>query len=359
MNSQRLEPEDLVALDRRGQLDVEQADQLERLYCEDPRTAELYRWGRAFDVDDLVQPGDELLVSRSVERALRVRVSLKRQKKPRIRGWWLLAAILAGSSAAAAGMVGFVGLRGERTPSTRTDSVTALEPSGAKVVRGKSERREEGAPAAARETKPGQSPRNDHEPLTLAQKPQAAAELSTHTASGAVARHADIAKHSFDASGSHTSPSETPPNTTNPSNPMIPSSASMTPPDPTESRALAAEDLFRAANEARRKGDLGLCIRRYRELQQRFATSAEAQESHVSLGKVLQSSGDVAGAVQEFSLYLQRPGALEEESLVGLAEALDRLGRNGQARSTWQRLLDRYPNSVYAARARRLLTEPK
>jgi len=133
----------------------------------------------------------------------------------------------------------------------------------------------------------------------------------------------------------------------------------MTPSNPSESRAIAAADLFRAANEARRQGDLNLCIRRYRELQQRFAASVEAQESHVSLGKVLQSSGDVAGAVREFSLYLQHPGALEEESLVGLAEALGQLGRNARAQSTWQRLLDRYPNSVYAARARKRLAELK
>lgn len=379
MTNQRFEPEDLIALDRRGRLDAQQADQLERLYCEDPRTAELYRWGRAFDVEDLVRPGDELLVSRSVDRALRVRTSLKRQKKPRLYGWWLLAGILVGSSAAAVGMVGVVGLLGVQTPSTSPAApVAALGPSSARAVRGNSDARKlQSAPAVASNeltnppslvagdsdqasaaptcetlgvVQPGCEPAPPHEPMPAVtprdigkpaqstQKRQPATEVSAFTtSSGDAERRADTAEHPSGASEPHA-------NTSTPSN-------------TSEFHALAAADLFRAAHEARREGNLGLCIRRYRELQQRFATSAEAQESHVSLGKVLQVSGDVAGAVGEFSLYLQHPGALEEEALVGLAEALGQLGRNAQAQSTWQRLLDRYPTSVYAARARKRLAE--
>jgi TolA-binding protein len=142
-------------------------------------------------------------------------------------------------------------------------------------------------------------------------------------------------------------------------NPLTNSGNTTSSSNPPESHSLAAADLFREANEARRQGDFELCIRRYRELEERFAASPEAQASHVSLGKVLQSSGDVTGAVREFSIYLLHPGALEEESLVGLAEALGQLGRNAQAQNTWRRLLDRYPNSVYAARARQCLAEPK
>jgi TolA-binding protein len=338
MTSQRFEPEDLVALDRRGQLDNEQADHLERLYREDPRTAELYRLGRAFDEEDLVQPGDELLVSRSVEGALRVRSSSKRQKKPRAHAWWLLAAVLAGSSAAAAGIAGFVGLPGVQTPApSSAATVAALEPSSAKTVRARSgaSKHEHASAVASNELA------NPSLPAAAGSSDDLSDWLWTaprREAIGAARREREL------ATAREAAPAEGPRD-------------AITPTRATQSHALAAADLFRAANEARRQGDASLCIRRYRDLQQRFAASPEAQESHVSLGKVLQSSGDVAGAAREFSVYLRRPGALEEESLVGLAEALAQLGSSAQARSTWQRLLDRYPSSVYAVRARKRLAE--
>jgi hypothetical protein len=63
---------------------------------------------------------------------------------------------------------------------------------------------------------------------------------------------------------------------------------------------------------------------------------------------------DAPGALVQFDAYLaqQRHNALMEEALFGRASALHRLGRTAEERATWGELLERFPGSIYADRAR-------
>ena len=66
----------------------------------------------------------------------------------------------------------------------------------------------------------------------------------------------------------------------------------------------------------------------YTKLQTKFPGSDEARLSHVSLGKLLLSSGKAADAERQFALYVAAGSReLVEEALVGRAESLQRLGR--------------------------------
>jgi TolA-binding protein len=133
--------------------------------------------------------------------------------------------------------------------------------------------------------------------------------------------------------------------------PPVLSAAPTEPPRPPTS--LSAEQLFARANEARRKGRDTAAIEDYRTLQKNFPSSPEAIESHVALGRLLQR-GDAAAALREFDRYLADPsaGTLKEEAMIGRAQSLGRLGREDEARRAWQRLLDTYPDSIYADQAR-------
>jgi TolA-binding protein len=123
-------------------------------------------------------------------------------------------------------------------------------------------------------------------------------------------------------------------------------------------RLDTAADIFRRANAARRAGDRALAGSLYAGLQAGFPDSDEARLSRVSLGKLLLASGGALEAERQFSLYLAQGGReLAEEALVGRAESLDRLGRPAEERQAWQKLLESFPSSVYAARARQRLEE--
>jgi outer membrane protein assembly factor BamD (BamD/ComL family) len=121
---------------------------------------------------------------------------------------------------------------------------------------------------------------------------------------------------------------------------------------PAESNAAA---LLRQANRARSAGEIDRAVTLIKELQTKFGNSPEAHVSLVSLGKLLMLNGSREAALQQFTSYLERSGPLEEEALVGRAQALRGLGRSSEERSTWQRLLTRFPGSVYAAAARERL----
>ena len=123
---------------------------------------------------------------------------------------------------------------------------------------------------------------------------------------------------------------------------------------------VTAPALFKSANAARRDGDFAVAKRIYSELIDRFPSSDEAGLARVSLGKLLLASGDPSDAERQFGQYLKgAPGQLAEEALVNRAESFQKMGRTKAERTTWQRLLAEYPNSVYAAEARaRLVALP-
>jgi TolA-binding protein len=114
--------------------------------------------------------------------------------------------------------------------------------------------------------------------------------------------------------------------------------------------------LFRAGNAARRDGDFTRAKRTYSELIARYPSSDEARLARVSLGKLLLAKGNPSDAEHEFDQYLKGGhGQLTEEALVSRAQSLQKLERAGAERRTWQALLAEYPDSVYAAEARRRL----
>jgi len=80
----------------------------------------------------------------------------------------------------------------------------------------------------------------------------------------------------------------------------------------------------------------------------------------VSLGRLLlDRRGDARGALREFDAYLRAAprGSLAQEALLGRALAQRRLGREDAERAAWEALLQRYPGSIHAPRARGRLTE--
>jgi TolA-binding protein len=114
-------------------------------------------------------------------------------------------------------------------------------------------------------------------------------------------------------------------------------------------------DLLRQANRARSLGQIDRAIVLFTELQDEFPRSAEAHVSLVSLGKLLMQRAMPAAALLRFSSYLATAGPLEEEALLGRAQALGALGRSADESRTWERLLSRFPGSVYAGAARKRL----
>jgi len=122
-------------------------------------------------------------------------------------------------------------------------------------------------------------------------------------------------------------------------------------------RPLSAQELLERAASERRAGRTSIAVLLYRELQRTYPRSREAHVSRVSLGRLLAASGNPAGALHEFDAYLGSSGSatLTEEALVGRATALEKLGRMSEAQAAWQHLVDRYPGSLSAARARERL----
>lgn len=115
-----------------------------------------------------------------------------------------------------------------------------------------------------------------------------------------------------------------------------------------------AAELFVQASQARREGRAAEATARYALLWTRFPSSEEARTSRAIVGRWLLDRGAYGEAVATFQDYLRAPsrGVLEEEVLVGLATALERLGRSPQAAATWQQLLDEHPSTAHASRAR-------
>lgn len=123
---------------------------------------------------------------------------------------------------------------------------------------------------------------------------------------------------------------------------------------------VTAASLFTDANSLRSKGDSFGARKLYQQLQTRFGNSTEAKVSLVSLGRIELGSAP-ARALRHFDAYLAQSQhtTLAEEALFGRANALQRLGRAEQERATWRQLVERFPASVYAERARaRLAAAP-
>jgi TolA-binding protein len=128
-------------------------------------------------------------------------------------------------------------------------------------------------------------------------------------------------------------------------------------PAPPATIAEEAANLFDHANAARRQGDHDGAAATYRRLIARHPRSDEAHESLVVLGRMLLDDGDPESALPYFETYVNRGGVLAAEAMLGRALALQHLGRTSEERSAWTALVDAYPDSVHAERARARLAE--
>lgn len=127
----------------------------------------------------------------------------------------------------------------------------------------------------------------------------------------------------------------------------------------TTSRGTAAT-LFDGAAEARRRGDYGRALELDAELQRQFPGSHEAHVSRAATGRLRLDRGDVLGALSDFDAYRAHgTGELDEAVMAGRATALDRLGRTTEAARAWQSLLVAFPDTAYAAHARKRIDAGK
>ncbi len=115
----------------------------------------------------------------------------------------------------------------------------------------------------------------------------------------------------------------------------------------------SASVLFTNANAERRDGHAAEAIALYGELERLYPASEEALVSRVSLGRLLLARGMLQEALARLNEYLAAApeGTLAPEALFGKARALEGLDRKSEERQAWERLLVRFPDSVYAAQA--------
>jgi TolA-binding protein len=114
-----------------------------------------------------------------------------------------------------------------------------------------------------------------------------------------------------------------------------------------------AARLFEAANRARRQGDIATAEAEYSDLWTRFRASREALASRAIAGQWMLDRGRARAAITLYDQYLAAAptGDLEEDVLVGLADAHQDLGEREAAAETWRRLLREHPGSIHTARA--------
>ena len=120
-----------------------------------------------------------------------------------------------------------------------------------------------------------------------------------------------------------------------------------------------APTVFRKANAALQSGDHTRAGEFYGLLLNRYPSAPEAHAALALFGRMLLDDGNANGALQCFDDYLRRGGALREEVMLGRALAFQRIGPRAAADEAraWTSLIDAYPGSVHAERARRRLSE--
>jgi len=118
------------------------------------------------------------------------------------------------------------------------------------------------------------------------------------------------------------------------------------------------EDLFARANAARDAGHDAEAADLYRALLAGRPEPDSANVARIDLALLylrrLDRPADALGLFEDY-LRAAPDGTLAERALVGKADALARLGRVDDERAAWQALLERWPESLQASRARRRL----
>jgi anti-sigma factor RsiW len=121
--------------------------------------------------------------------------------------------------------------------------------------------------------------------------------------------------------------------------------------------AVTAAALFERAGKLRREGRADAAIAVYRRLQDTFPGERETQLSFALAGQLLLERGRPGDALAQFDRHPKIGGDVGEEALAGRAAALEQLHRTADAIAAWESLLERYPGSIYAARAHARLAQ--
>jgi TolA-binding protein len=107
------------------------------------------------------------------------------------------------------------------------------------------------------------------------------------------------------------------------------------------------------------QGDSRRAISLYQRLETEFPHSAEALSARLSLGILYLNSAQARLALEQFRAYRAlSQGPTLGEALWGESQALHQLGQRSEERGVLQELLARFPESVYAAAAKKRLAEP-
>ncbi len=298
MKSLTRDPESLLALARRGELPAADERALAAAVQGSAQLQALREAGVAFDRIASVAPGDEELVRR-----LAVAVRMPRARTRHVR--WPVAVLSAAAVLAAGGAFAVTGGHPVAYVSAWAvfRSAPRQESRGVAPNHGK-------APASHTASVPtsGETPRLP-EPV-----PSSAASVARHV------------PKSSNAGGQGASKPDAP-------------------------------ELFHRATSARASGRTDEAIGLLRQLLGQYPNSREARLSRLSLAKLLRSRGDAGAALAQFDAYLLTGGALAEEALVGRASCLQALHRPADEVAAWRTLLQRWPSSVHAERARLRLSE--
>jgi TolA-binding protein len=342
--------EDLVVSARRRPLDEAERQELDAALDADPALRLAHDVGRAFDDVAFVQPGDEALIARAVDRTLGIG-----NRRAAAWRWRTAAAVAAGfllavGGAATAYRAG-IGPLARRQPAVETHPVAPPAP-----------------PARSRARAGGSSQAPSAVPLTAPVPPEPPAGASAPVGPGAAPTELDPvsdppvapashALHALNDGRSSARPSAR--GVLSRQRPAVEPAALE--PSPVASTGssdgnVTPAELFRRAGAARRAGALAEAAAVYRDLQARFPAAEEARVSHVSLGKLLLTMGRPQEAEHHFAAYLTGgAGALAAEAAFGRAQSFERLGLAREEREVWLGLLRDHPESVYAGAARKRL----
>ena len=317
MNKPTTSGDDLLILARRGELSEPEQRRLEVYLGASALSRALYKLGIHYDAAGQGRQNDAEMIERAIA-AVSQRRTAPAQRRSR-RGW-VIGVVAALSSVSAAAATVTVARWVARTPAPT--SIATPSAGGAAPSRGK-----------------GSGASGKHE-LAAALAPNA-------TLPEDQARPSDAGESSTQAPAG-------------PSSARAPADVDTAMDTPGTSRPNAsAAQMFSEANALRKAGRLSEAQQAYRRLQHAHAGSSEAAVSHVLLGRILLREGRAAAASAEFERYLNRRdrGNLAEEALQGDAMCMRALGRPAAERAVWQRLLARFPGSIYADAARQRLKD--
>jgi hypothetical protein len=127
---------------------------------------------------------------------------------------------------------------------------------------------------------------------------------------------------------------------------------------PSAHKTPSAKQLAEAAQRQRMARDYEETARLYRELLDRYPDSPEAANIPVRLGDLLVTTGDHAGALEAYELYLERGAKqLAPEAEYGRIRALRALGRETEERAAIRAFIAARPADYRSAELEGRLTE--